>query len=87
MYASAATYGTVLLSQGILALGACFGFVGAGYVGGQWFGIAKFSFMFGLVQFIASLSSAFNQNIIAAGLDRATWRELFRYAGAPQTSA
>jgi MFS family permease len=82
VYASAASYEVILVSQAILALGACFGFVGAGYVGGQWFGMARFSFMFGLVQFAAALSSAFNQNIIAAGLNHATWRELLGYAGA-----
>ena len=54
-------YGTLLLSQLIIAVGACSGFVGAGYIGGQWFGMAKFSFMFGLVQFAASFFSAFNQ--------------------------
>lgn len=71
----------LIVSQMVLALGACAGFVGAGYVGGQWFGGAKFSFMFGLVQFAASFSSAFSQNIIAGSLEFVTWQSMFIYSG------
>jgi predicted MFS family arabinose efflux permease len=49
VFANAESYQALLLSQLIIAVGACSGFVGAGYIGGQWFGFAKFSFMFGLV--------------------------------------
>src|SRR5262245_21036192 len=42
VFANAGGYGTLLLSQFIIAVGACSGFVGAGYIGGQWFGMAKF---------------------------------------------
>ena len=45
MFANASAYQTFLAAQVVLALGACGGFVGAGYIGGQWFGMAKFSFM------------------------------------------
>ena len=62
LFANADSFGALLLSQVFIALGACTGFVGAGYVGGSWFGAAKFGLMFGLVQFAASLFSAFNQN-------------------------
>src|SRR6476620_2290358 len=61
--ANARSYEMLLLSQVIVATGSCTGFVGAGYVGGQWFGMAKFSFMFGLVQVVAALTSAFSVNI------------------------
>jgi hypothetical protein len=77
MFANASSYPTFLAAQIVLALGACAGFVGAGYVGGQWFGMAKFSFMFGLVQFFASLFSAFGQNLIDLALDHMQWRQLF----------
>jgi hypothetical protein len=60
-------------------VGACSGFVGAGYIGGQWFGMAKFSFMFGLVQFAASFSSAFNQNLLSLALTSTPWRDLFNF--------
>jgi len=81
MFALARDFQMLLLSQVIIALGACTGFVGAGYVGGTWFGWARFSFMFGLVQFAASLFSAFNQNLLGFALDLFPWRTLFGYVG------
>jgi MFS family permease len=81
VFATATDYTTLLLSQLIIAVGACSGFVGAGYVGGQWFGMAKFSFMFGLVQFAASFFSAFNQNLLGLALQTIPWRELFTFIG------
>ena len=77
VFANAQSYEVLLLSQVIVAIGSCTGFVGAGYVGGQWFGMAKFSFMFGLVQVVAALTSAFSQNIISVALGTMTWRALF----------
>jgi MFS family permease len=82
MFARAGSFGTLLLSQVFIALGACTGFVGAGYVGGTWFGPAKFSLMFGLVQFAASLFSAFNQNLLSFALETWAWRDLFGYVAA-----
>jgi MFS family permease len=81
VFANATDYRTLLLSQFIIAVGACSGFVGAGYVGGQWFGMAKFSFMFGLVQFAASFFSAFNQNLLSLALTTLAWRDLFNGIG------
>lgn len=77
LFANAKSFEMLLLSQVVIAIGSCTGFVGAGYVGGQWFGMAKFSFMFGLVQMIAALTSAFSQNLIGLALDSMTWRTLF----------
>jgi MFS family permease len=79
LFASGQSYEAFIAAQIVLAMGACAGFVGAGYVGGQWFGVAKFSFMFGLVQFAASLFSAFGQNLIAVALDYLYWRDLFYF--------
>jgi MFS family permease len=81
-FASANSFPAIVAAQLVLALGACVGFVGAGYVGGQWFGMAKFSFMFGLVQCFASLFSAFNQNLMAAAVRALDWRELCVWIGA-----
>ena len=81
VFASAKNFEMLLLSQALVAIGACTGFVGAGYVGGKWFGMAKFSFMFGLVQFAASLFSAFNQNLLNWALSVFQWHELFNYVG------
>lgn len=76
IFATAQSYEMLILSQFVIALGSCVGFVGAGYVGGQWFGMAKFGFMFGLVQTIASLSSAFGQAGIELALHSMSWRTL-----------
>jgi MFS family permease len=81
VFANARSYEMLLLSQVIVAMGSCTGFVGAGYVGGQWFGMAKFSFMFGLVQVMAALTSAFSVNIIEGVLSVTTWRRLFNVYG------
>jgi MFS family permease len=77
VFANAHSFAMLLLSQVIIALGSCTGFVGAGYIGGKWFGMAKFSFMFGLVQVVAALTSAFSQNLIGFALSSMTWRSLF----------
>ena len=79
IFANAKSFEILLLSQVVVAVGSCTGFVGAGYVGGKWFGMAKFSFMFGLVQLVASLTSAFSQNLIGAALAVTTWRTLFNF--------
>lgn len=76
LFAFASSYEMVLLSQVVLALGSCAGFVGAGYVGGVWFGMAKFGVMFGLVQLVAALSSAFGQAGFDLALSHWTWRQL-----------
>jgi len=76
LFASAESFGMLLLSQVVLALGACAGFVGAGYIGGVWFGMAKFGVMFGLVQLVAALSSAFGAAAFDAALSVMSWREL-----------
>jgi MFS family permease len=77
LFANAESYPMLLLSQVIVAIGSCTGFVGAGYIGGKWFGMAKFSFMFGLVQVVAALTSAFSQNLIGLALAYTSWRTLF----------
>lgn len=82
VFAASRNFAMLMLSQLIIAAGACTGFVGAGYVGGSWFGWARFSFMFGLVQFAASLFSAFNQNLLGFALSEVEWRPLFGWIGA-----
>lgn len=76
VFATADSFAKLILSQIILAVGSCVGFVGAGYVGGKWFGMAKYGLMFGLVQTVASLSSAFGQTGIAIALHEMDWRNL-----------
>src|SRR5208283_276077 len=80
-FANAKSFEVLLLAQAILALGSCAGFVGAGYVGGKWFGMAKFSFMFGLVQVVAAGTSSISQNVFEYALAHVAWRTLFNYVG------
>jgi MFS family permease len=81
VFANAGSYSMLLLSQVIVAVGSCTAFVGAGYIGGQWFGMAKFGFMLGLVAMGSALSSAFALNIFEAVLGSITWRTLFNIYG------
>ena len=81
IFASAANFAGLIASQLVLSLGACVGFVGAGYLGGRWFGMAKFSFMFGLVQCAASLFSAINQNLFSFAVTHLEWRALCMWVG------
>jgi hypothetical protein len=81
VFANAGSYGTLLLSQVIVAIGSCTAFVGAGYIGGQWFGMAKFGVMFALVDLVSALTSAFALNIFEYVLGSTTWRTLFNAYG------
>jgi MFS family permease len=81
MFANASSYGMLLLSQVIVAMGSCTAFVGAGYIGGQWFGPARFGFMFALVDMCSALASAFALNVFEAVLKGITWRTLFNIYG------
>lgn len=54
----------LFFSQVIIAIGASVSFVGAGYVGGQWFGSDKFGLFFGYVQALTGVSAAFSQFLI-----------------------
>jgi MFS family permease len=76
LYSGATGFAVLALAQTVLALGASFGFVGAGYVGGRWFAAARYGLMFGLVQAFASLGSAVGQPAILALLRGMTWQQL-----------
>lgn len=81
IFAHATSFEMLLISQVVLAIGSSAGFVGAGYVGGVWFGMAKFGVMFGYVQTVASLSSAFGQAAFDFALNNMTWQTLMNGFG------
>lgn len=81
LYGIATSYTVILLAQVLMALGACCGFVGAGYIGGVWFGMAAYGTMFGYVQVLSSLSSAIQQPITEGILAHLTYEKLFIYLG------
>jgi MFS family permease len=76
LYAGTTDFTTLAIAQTVLALGAAFGFVGAGYIGGKWFPAARYGLMFGLVQAAASLGSAVGQPVILLVLHSLTWQQL-----------
>ncbi|MFF8959770.1 MFS transporter [Streptomyces sp. NPDC014894] len=82
LYAQTDSMGTLVAAQIVLAIGSSFGFVGAGYIGGQWFPAARYGLMFGLVQSLASLGSAFGQPAISWQLEMVTWEQLLNGFGA-----
>lgn len=77
LYGMADNYQMVLLAQLVMALGACAGFVGAGYIGGQWFGMMAYGTMFGYVETASSMSSAVQQPITNWVLAHTTYQEMF----------
>lgn len=81
LYGLATSYEVILLAQVLMALGSCCGFVGAGYVGGIWFGMAAYGTMFGYVQTLSSLSSAIQQPITESLLSSMTYEKMFIYLG------
>ena len=81
LYGIANSYTVILLAQVLMALGACCGFVGAGYIGGVWFGMAAYGTMFGYVQTLSSVGSAVQQPIIESVLKHITYEQLFIYLG------
>lgn len=81
LYGMAETYEIVILAQLVMALGACAGFVGAGYIGGKWFGLMAYGTMFGYVETASSLSSAVQQPITSWVLGHTTYKEMFVYLG------
>lgn len=81
LYGLADTYSLIILAQVLMALGACCGFVGAGYIGGIWFGMAAYGTMFGYVQTVSSLSSAIQQPVTHSILTHMSYNELFVILG------
>lgn len=81
LYGMAENYTVMLLAQVLMAIGACCGFVSAGYIGGVWFGMAAYGTMFGYVQTLSSIGSAVQQPIIESVLKHITYQQLFYYVG------
>lgn len=77
LYGIAESYSMIILAQVVMALGACVGFVGAGYIGGAWFGLAAYGTMFGYVETSSSLSSAVQQPITNWVLTHTTYQDMF----------
>ncbi len=82
LYAATVNVGTLVLAEMVLVVGASFGFVGAGYVGGKWFIAARYGLMFALVETCASVGSAISQPGISWLLNVVSWQQLLSGFGA-----
>lgn len=80
-FANAPNVWVLLFAQVLLAMGASYGFIGAGFVGGQWFEPAKYGFMFALVQLCASLGAVVGQNIINIAVQEYHWSTIMNVLG------
>ncbi len=76
LFANASGPEMLLVGQICMALGASFGFVGAGFVGGQWFDPIKYGIMFCWVQFVASISAIIGQMTLGALIQQFPWHTL-----------
>ena len=76
VFANATGPGVLVFGQVLMALGASFGFVGAGFVGGRWFGAIKYGFMFAWVQFVASMAAIFGQKILGKLVETISWSDI-----------
>lgn len=76
VFANATGMEMLVLGQVLMAIGGSFGFVGAGFVGGKWFGPAKYGLMFAFVQFVASLAAIAGQKILGDLVETYSWDQL-----------
>lgn len=75
-FANASGVGMLIAGQILMAIGGSFGFVGAGFIGGKWFGPAKYGLMFAWVQFVASLAAVMGQNTLGELVKEYSWDQL-----------
>ncbi len=76
LFANATGMEMLIAANVLAAIGGSFGFIGAGFTGGQWFAPYKYGFMFSLVQFAASLSAIVGQRIMGAMIETVPWNDL-----------
>jgi len=76
VFANATGTGMLIAGQMLMAIGGSFGFVGAGFVGGKWFGPAKYGLMFAWVQFVASFAALLGQNVLGDLAAMYSWDQL-----------
>lgn len=74
IYALASNAFMLCLAQIVLAIGASFGFIGAGFASRRWFPAAKYGLLFGMVQGIESLGGALSQPLLAFITGYYDWR-------------
>jgi len=76
VFANAQGIEMLIFGQVLMATGGAFGFVGAGFVGGKWFGAAKYGLMFCWVQFVASLAAIVGQKVLGSLVTKFSWDQV-----------
>lgn len=76
IFANATGAEMLIVGQVLMAIGGSFGFVGAGFIGGKWFGPAKYGLMFCWVQFVASLAAIVGQKTLGDMAAQYSWDQL-----------
>jgi MFS family permease len=76
LFATASGASTLVLANLLIALGASFGFVGAGFIGSRWFDPLRYGLMFALVQLAAALAALVGQRVLSALLESTPWSTL-----------
>lgn len=71
----------LLVAQVLLAIGASFGFIGAGFVGGLWFKPERYGAMFAWVQFTASIIACIAQAVAVWVVDLYPWNWIVNAIG------
>ena len=74
IYSMASNALMLSLAQVVLAIGASFGFIGAGFASRRWFPAAKYGLLFGMVQGIESFGGAVSQPLLAFIAKYYDWR-------------
>lgn len=80
-FANATGAKMLVFANVLAAIGASFGFIGAGFTGGQWFSPLKYGFMFALVQFVASSAAVISQRIFGIMIEQVEWHVLINGMG------
>jgi len=76
VFAHATNLQTLITGQVLMATGGAFGFIGAGYAGGVWFGALKYGVMFSWVQFVSCLAAIAGQRTLGRLVEIVSWSEL-----------
>jgi|SaaInlStandDraft_1057018.scaffolds.fasta_scaffold09648_2 MFS family permease len=76
VFSVAESWPAVVAGQLLMGAGSAFGFPGAGYIIRHAFGVANFGLLFGLVQTITGVATAFSQGAAARLLQEYSWRDI-----------
>ena len=80
LFAMADSFAMLAWAQAVVAIGSSFGFVGAGFLGGRWFGFARFGLMFAMAPASAARGATLGQAGRQAARAHVDWRGMSWWA-------